>query len=57
MSTNRISFIVGALAIVLAGLGLASHYGGLDWRLLGVIVPLLLVVIAAGMLLLTRKTN
>ncbi len=57
MKTDRTAFAVGISVLVLAGLGLWSAYGELDWRAVGFLVPAALVVIGVGMLLLTRHRN
>ena len=57
MTTDRTAFAVGISALVLAGLGLWSAYGQLDWRVVGFLVPAALVVIGVGMLLLTHRKN
>jgi hypothetical protein len=57
MSTDRAAFAVGISALVLAGLGLWSAWGDVDWRVVGFVVPAALVVIGVGMLLLTHRRN
>lgn len=57
MKRDRTAFAFGALALALAGLALWHNYGGIDWRLAGVLAPVALVVIGAGMLLLSRRNT
>lgn len=57
MRTDRASFAVGVWALALAGMALWHNYGQIDWRLAGVLIPLVLVVIGAGVLLLSRHHN
>lgn len=55
MSTDRAAFAVGVLALLLAGLGLWSTWGHIDLRIVGFLVPGVLIVIGVGMLLLTHR--
>jgi hypothetical protein len=55
--TDRAAFAVGVSALLLAGLGLWSAWGQIDWRVVGFLVPAALVVIGVGMLLLTQRRN
>jgi hypothetical protein len=55
VSTDRAAFAVGVLALLLAGLGLWSTWGHIDWRTVGFVVPGVLIVIGVGMLLLTHR--
>ena len=55
--TGRAAFATGFLGILLAGLALWTHYGTVDWHLVGVLAPVALVVLGAGMLLLSRRTD
>ncbi len=55
MTGDRAAFAFGILALALAGLGLWTSYGHVDWRLVGVIAPAGMVVIGVGMLLLSRN--
>lgn len=57
MSTDRAAFAVGVSALVLAALGLWSTWGHIDWRIVGFLVPGVLIVIGVGMLLLTHRRN
>lgn len=57
MKRDRVAFAFGVLALALAGLAFWSHYGQVDWRLAGVLAPAALIVIGAGMLLLSRKND
>nr|WP_300143832.1 hypothetical protein [Propionicimonas sp.] len=57
MSRDRLAFAVGMLALTLAGLALWSGFGQVDTRTVQMIVPVVLVVIGAGMLLLSRGRN
>lgn len=57
MKTDRAAFAVGISALVLAGLGLWSAWGTFDWRVVGFLVPAVLVVIGVGMLVLTDRRN
>ena len=57
MKADRTAFAAGVAALCLAGLALWLHFGIVDWRLVGVFAPAVLVIIGAGMLLLSRKTN
>ncbi len=54
---DRAAFAYGVIAMAIAALALWLHYGFVDWRLVGVITPVVLVIIGAGMLLLSRKSN
>ena len=47
--TDRTAFAVGVLAIAIAGLALWLHYSTIDWRQVGLLAPVVLVVIGAGM--------
>ncbi|MFZ0530789.1 MAG: hypothetical protein WAL91_09655 [Propionicimonas sp.] len=53
--TDRVAFAIGVLAVLVAGLALWLYYGTIDWRLVGVLAPAALVIIGAGMLLLSRS--
>lgn len=55
--TDRTAFAVGTTAVAIAGLALWLHYGIIDWRLVGVLAPVVLVIIGAGVLLLSRRPN
>ncbi|MBN9106542.1 MAG: hypothetical protein J0I14_16245 [Propionibacteriaceae bacterium] len=57
MRTDRTAFAVGISALLLAGLGLWSAWGQIDWRVVGFLVPAALVVIGVGMLLLSQRRN
>lgn len=57
MKADRTAFATGLAALGLAGLALWFSYGAVDWRLVGVLIPVALVVIGAGMLLLSRRPN
>lgn len=57
MNPDRTAFAVGVLALVLAGLAFWTSYGQVDWRLAGMLAPAVLIVIGAGMLLLSRRHN
>ena len=57
MKPDRIAFAVGVLALMLAGLGFWTTYGQVDLRLAGMLAPAALIVIGAGMLLLSRRHN
>ena len=57
MSTDRAAFAVGVFALVLAGFGLWSAWGHVDWRVVGFLAPAVLIVIGVGMLLLTHRRN
>lgn len=57
MSTDRTAFAVGISALLLAGLGLWSAWGEIDWRVVGFLVPAALIVIGVGMLLLSQRRN
>lgn len=54
---DRAAFAFGVLALALAGLGLWTSYGIVDWRLVGFLAPAGMVVIGVGMLLLSRNHN
>lgn len=57
MKSDRIAFAFGLAALALAALGLWANYGQIDWRIVGLVAPIALVVIGVGMLLLTRAKN
>ena len=57
MKPDRVAFAVGMLALLLAGLGFWTSYGQVDLRLVGVLAPAALIVIGAGLLLLSRRHN
>ncbi len=57
MKADRTAFAFGVLALGLAGLALWTNYGHVDWRLAGLFTPAVLIVIGAGMLLLSRRNN
>ena len=57
MKADRTAFAFGVLALCLAGLALWTNYGHVDWRLAGLFTPAVLIVIGAGMLLLSRRNN
>lgn len=57
MKADRAAFAFGVLALGLAGLALWTNYGHVDWRLVGMFAPAALIVIGAGMLLLSRRNN
>ncbi len=57
MTGDRAAFAFGVLALALAGLGLWTSYGHVDWHLVGLLAPAGMVVIGVGMLLLSRKHN
>jgi hypothetical protein len=57
MRSDRVAFAFGVIALVLGGLALWSNYGPLDWRIVGLLAPISLVVIGVGMLLLTKSSN
>lgn len=51
------AFALAAGGLFVAGLGVWILVGGFDQRLLGILVPVVLVVVGAGMLLLSRKPH
>lgn len=53
MTHDRTAFAFGALALALAGLALWANYGRVDWHLVGLMAPAVMVVIGVGMLLLS----
>jgi len=55
MSRDRAAFAFGVLAVGLSALGLWTAYGQVQWRLVGVLVPIALVVVGIGILLLSRS--
>jgi hypothetical protein len=57
MKHDRAAFALGITCLALSGLGFWGAYGSLDWRLIGTLAPVALVVIGVGMLLLTREKN
>jgi hypothetical protein len=57
MSPDRTAFAFGVIALALAGFGFWAAYGQIDWRVAGLMVPIALVVIGAGMLLLHQPKN
>jgi len=57
VNTDRAAFAVGVSALVLAGFGLWSTWGHVDWRVVGFLAPAVLIVIGVGMLLLTHRKN
>ncbi len=54
MKADRLSFALGVLALGAGGLALWANYGTIDWRLVGLVAPIGLVVIGIGMLALTK---
>ncbi len=57
MRRDRAAFGFGVLAVALAALGLWTAYGQVQWRLVGIAAPIALVVVAIGILLLSRRHN
>ena len=57
MNRDRAAFAIGVLSLALAGLALWTHYGRVDWNLVGVLAPAGMVIIGVGMLLLSRNRN
>jgi hypothetical protein len=54
MKADRVGFALGVLALGAGGLALWANYGTIDWRLVGLVAPIGLVVIGIGMLALTK---
>ena len=54
MNADRLSFALGVIALLVGGLALWANYGTIDWRLVGLVAPIGLVVIGIGMLALTK---
>ena len=57
MSRDRAAFAFGLLAPMLAGLGLWSAYGRVDWQLAGMLAPVVMVVAGIGILVLSRRPH
>ncbi len=55
--TDRTAFGVGVCSLALALLATWLQFGSVDWRLVGVATPVVLIGIGVGMLLLSRKTH
>ncbi len=51
-----VALVVGLILLAWAGLGLWLAFGSVDWALLGVALPALLVVLGLLGLLLSRRT-
>ena len=54
MKADRFAFALGVLALGAGGLALWANYATIDWRLVGLVAPIGLVVIGIGMLALTK---
>ncbi|MCA0295928.1 MAG: hypothetical protein LCH96_11590 [Actinobacteria bacterium] len=57
MTHDRAAFGFGVLAVALAALALWTAYGHVEWRLVGIAAPIVLVVAGIGILLLSRRHN
>ncbi len=55
MSRDRSAFAFGFLSLALAALALWAAYGEVDWRPVGVLVPVAMVVTGIGVLLLSGR--
>lgn len=57
MSRDRAAFGFGIAAMLLGGIGLWASFGHVDWQLVRTWAPVALIVIGAGMVLLSRHHN
>jgi hypothetical protein len=57
MSRDRAAFGFGLAAMLLGGVGLWSSFGHVDWGFVRTAAPVALIVIGAGMVLLSRQHN
>lgn len=57
MKRDRAAFAVGVIAIALAGHALWASFATIDWRLTGLIAPVVLIIIGAGMLVLSAQNH
>jgi hypothetical protein len=55
MSRDRAAFGFGLAAMLLGGVGLWSSFGSVDWSVVRTAAPVALIVIGAGMVLLSRQ--
>lgn len=55
MNRDRTAFAFGVLAVTLAALALWAAYGEVEWRLVGILVPVAMVATGIGVLLLSRR--
>ena len=57
MRPDRTAFAFAVIALTAAALGFWASYGQIDCRIAGLLTPVALVVIGAGMLLLNQPKN
>lgn len=55
MNRDRAAFGFGLAAMLLGGVGLWSSFGQVDWGFVRTAAPVALIVIGAGMILLSRQ--
>lgn len=54
---DRTAFAFGLFAVTLGGVGLWKVYGQVDWKLVTFSIPAVLILVAVGVLLLSRRPN
>lgn len=54
---DRTAFAFGLLVLPLAGIGLWKVYGDINWKLVMFSIPAVLILVAVGILLLSRRSN
>lgn len=57
MNRDRAAFGFGLAAMLLGAIGLWSSFGNVDWALVRTAAPVALIVIGAGMVLLSRQQH
>jgi uncharacterized membrane protein YfcA len=57
MNRDRPAFAFGVLTVCLSVLALWTAYGQVEWRLVGILVPIALVTVGIGILLLSRSRH